>query len=269
MKKLMCAIAATAAGVALADVSSANIVGYSTITVEKAGQQKMVGANFVSVGAEAIDIQDIKLVGDAEDGSSWVKWWNPETKKYGDKAVYVEELYELSGDPIVPTTSGWGDPEFWCPVEKTFVPGEGFWFGPSADNVGVTISGEVVQQKDVEYAGRTVEKAGQQIMVLNPFPTALDIQTVKLDGDAEDGSSWVKWWDPATKKYGDKAVYVEELYELSGDPIVPKTSGWGDPEFWCPVEKEFGIGDGFWFGPAADNVTICMPNPFYVKPAAE
>ena len=229
----------------------------------------MVGANFVSVGKEAIDIQDIKLVNDAEDGSSWVKWWDPATRKYSDMFVYVEELYDDEGNAIVPKTSGWGDPESWCPVEKTFAPGEGFWFGPSADNVGITIAGEVVLKSDVEYVGRTVDTAGQQIMVLYPFPTTLDIQDVKLDGDAEDGSSWVKWWDPATRKYSDMFVYVEELYDEEGNALVPKTSGWGDPESWCPVEKVFGIGDGFWFGPSADNVTICMPNPFYVKPAAE
>ena len=68
------------------------------MTVDKAGQQKMVGANFVSVGDEALDIQSIKLVGDAEDGGSWIKWWNPATKKYDDKAVYVEELYNPSDD---------------------------------------------------------------------------------------------------------------------------------------------------------------------------
>jgi hypothetical protein len=119
----------------------------------------------------------------------------------------------------------------------------------------------------------TVEKAGQQKLVGANFVSvgaeAIDIQDIKLVNDAADGGSWIKWWNPETRKYGDNVVYVEELYDADGNAIVPKTSGWGDFLNWCPVEKEFGIGDGFWFGPAVDNVTICMPNPFYVKPAAE
>ena len=138
MKQLMCAIAATAAGVALADVSSANIVGYATTTIEKMGQQQMVGGTFVSVGDEAIDIQDLTVSGDPADEDIWIKWWDPATKVYGVKALYVSELYDADGNPLIPSRPGWGDAD-WVPVEKTFAVGEGFWWGVNKDNCTLCI----------------------------------------------------------------------------------------------------------------------------------
>ena len=136
MKKLMCAIAATAAGVALADVQSANIVGYSTTVIEKDGQQQMVGGTFVSVGEETINIQDITVTGEPADESAWIKWWDPATRTY-TQALYVSELYS-GGDPITPTRAGWGDAD-WEIVDKTFATGEGFWFGVGKDNCTLCI----------------------------------------------------------------------------------------------------------------------------------
>ena len=238
-------------------------VGYATVTVDKAGQQKMVGANFVSVGAEAIDIQDIKLVNDNEQGGSWIKWWDPSTKKYGDMVVYVDELYDADGNAIVPKTSGWGDPESWCPVEKTFAPGEGFWWGVGKNGCGLVLSGEVIQPS-TEYVGRTIVTANQQQMVINPFPTVLDIQDITVDGDPADESAWIKWWNPIAKVYGDRAVYVSELCDENGDALVPTRAGWGDAD-WIPVEKTFVVGEGFWWGVGKNNCTLCMPNPFYTE----
>ena len=262
MKQLMCAIAATAAGVALADVSSANIVGYATTTIEKSGQQQMVGGTFVSVGEDYIDIQDITVTGDPADESAWIKWWDPVNKVYGAKALYVSELYDKNGDAIVPTTAGWGDAD-WVPVEKTFAPGEGFWWGVGKDGCGLTLSGEVVQPA-TKYIGRTIAKSGQQQMVINAIPVELDLQDITVDGDPADESAWIKWWDPVNKVYGAKALYVSELYDKNGDAIVPTTAGWGDAD-WVPVEKTFAPGEGFWWGVGKDNCTLCIPNPFYVE----
>ena len=58
MKKLMFAIAAAAAGTVLADVSSANVVGYQTVTIP-AQQQTMIGVQFQGIGGESISVQDL------------------------------------------------------------------------------------------------------------------------------------------------------------------------------------------------------------------
>jgi len=222
----------------------------------------MVGGQFVSIGEEAINIQDITVTGNPADTSAWIKWWDPATKVYSAKALYVSELYDDQGEAIVPKTAGWGDDD-WVPVEKTFVPGEGFWWGVGKANCGLTVSGEVIQPAS-EYVGRKITKANQQQMVINPFPMALDIQSIKVDGSPADTSAWIKWWDPATKVYSAKALFVSELYDDQGEAIVPKTAGWGDDD-WVPVEKTFAAGDGFWWGVGKADCTLQMPNPFYKK----
>lgn len=222
----------------------------------------MVGANFVSVGDEAIDIQDITVTGDPADESAWIKWWDPVAKVYGAKAYYVSELCDENGDALIPTRAGWGDSD-WIPVEKTFAPSEGFWWGTGDDDLGLTLAGEVVQPK-TEYVGRTIAKAGQQQMVINAFPMSLDIQDMTVDGDPADESAWIKWWDPVAKVYGAKAYYVSELCDENGDALVPTQAGWGDSD-WIPVEKNFATGEGFWWGAGDDNITLCIPNPFYAE----
>ena len=263
----MLSAAVIAAGVAMADIVSSDIVGYNTKTVAKKNYQEMVGASFNSIGAEALDIQDIVLVGDLANGGSWIKWWDSATKTYSAKAVYVDTLCDPS-DPTGDTDldyGGWGDND-WFPVVKTFAPGEGFWFGANKDSVGITTAG-AVEKSENQYVGRNVAKKNYQVMVINAFPTALDIQDIVLDGDLANGGSWIKWWDPVNKVYSSKAVYVDTLC----DPTDPTGDtdldygGWGDND-WFPVDKTFNTGDGFWFGANKDNVTICFPNPFYVAP---
>ena len=240
-------------------------MGYSTKTVTTAGYQEMVGASFNSVGAEALDIQDITLVGDNANGTAWIKWWDPATKTYSPKAVYANPLCDPVTDDDL-DYGGWGDEGDWYPIEKTFAPGEGFWFSPAKNGVGITTAGSVEKSAN-QYVGRTVDVAGRQIMVLNAFPTALDLQSIVLDNDNANGTAWIKWWDSTTKKYSDKVVYANPLCDPVTDDDLDY-GGWGDEGDWYPVEKSFAVGEGFWFSPAKNNVTICFPNPIYVAPVA-
>ena len=241
------------------------LVGYSTKTVTKAGYQEMVGASFNSVGAEALDIQDITLVGDPADGGSWIKWWDPAAKTYSPKAVYVSNFTDPEDDEKELAYGGWADDD-WYEISKTFAPGEGFWFSPSMNSVGITTAGAVEKTAN-QYVGRTVAVAGRQIMVINAFPTTLDIQNVVLDGDPADGGSWIKWWNSATKKYSPKAVYVSNFTDPEDAEKELAYGGWADDD-WYEISKTFAVGDGFWSSPSQDNVTICFPNPFYVAPVA-
>ena len=240
-------------------------MGYNTKTVTTKGYQEMVGASFNSVGAEALNIQDITLVGDGANGGSWIKWWDPATRTYSAPVVYANPLCDpLTDDDL--DYGGWGDQVDWYPIEKTFAPGEGFWFSPARDNVGITTAGSVEKTAN-QYVGRNVTTKGQQIMVLNAFPTTLNIQNIVLEGDGANGGSWIKWWDSTTRTYSAPVVYANPLC----DPITDDDldyGGWGDQVDWYPIEKSFAVGEGFWFSPARDNVTICFPNPFYVAPVA-
>ena len=263
MKKMMLTAAVLAAGVAMAEGIASDIVGYSTKTVSTKGYQEMVGASFNSVGAEALNIQDITLVGDGANGTSWIKWWDPATKTYSAKAYYVSNFTDPEDEDEELEYGGWADDD-WYEINKTFAPGEGFWFGSGRNNVGMTTAGSVEKTAN-PYVGREVITKGQQIMVLNAFPTALNIQSIVLDGDGENGTSWIKWWDSATKTYSTKAYYVSNFTDPEDEDEELEYGGWADDD-WYELSKTFEVGDGFWFGAGRNNVTICFPNPFYVAP---
>ena len=70
MKKLMCAVAALSAGICLADITSANIVGYQTTGFDKSGWMMNVGVAFSNVGAAdgAFTLDDTFFGGAAAEG---------------------------------------------------------------------------------------------------------------------------------------------------------------------------------------------------------
>jgi hypothetical protein len=120
MKRLMTAATALAlaAGMASAQVESANIVGYTTQALP-AEQQIIVGVPFQNVGGGPVDLQDIVVRGVAADGGTVLWWWNKDTSRY-TRAYWVELDFN-------PANLGWGDPQDWLPITKTFAAGEGFW----------------------------------------------------------------------------------------------------------------------------------------------
>ncbi len=120
MKKLITAAMtlALAAGMASAQVQSANIVGYTTQALP-AEQQIIVGVPFQNVGGGPVDLQDIVVSGVAADATTVLWWWNKDTLTY-TKAYWVELDFD-------PENLGWGDPQDWLPITKTFAAGEGFW----------------------------------------------------------------------------------------------------------------------------------------------
>ena len=217
----------------------------------------MFGATFLTVGDEALDIQSITLTGDGANGGSWIKWWDAENSTYSAKAVYAYPLCDPATDNDL-DYGGWGDALDWYPVQKTFAPGQGFWFQAARANVTLDLAGEVLAVDTATVSRNTSQN--RQDMFINPYPTTLDIQSITLDGDGANGGSWIKWWDPENSTYSAKAVYAYPLC----DPVTDNDldyGGWGDALDWYPVEKTFVPGQGFWFQAARANVKIVFPNP--------
>ena len=124
MKKLITAATALAlaAGMASAQVESANIVGYTTQALPTE-QQIIVGVPFQNVGGGPVDLQDIVVSGVAADGTTMLWWWNKDTRLY--TTAYWVELYDALGASV--GVNGWGDGQDWIAIDKTFAAGEGFW----------------------------------------------------------------------------------------------------------------------------------------------
>ena len=231
-------------------------MGYTNDDTAK-NKQDMFGATFLNVGEEGLDIQSITLIGDGANGGSWIKWWDSETSTYSAKAVYADPLCNPIDDEDL-DYGGWGDQVDWYPIEKTFAPGQGFWFQAARDNVKLVLAGELLSVATETIARNTTKN--KQDMFVNPFPVPLNLQSITLDGDGANGVSWIKWWDPDTATYSAKAVYCDPLCNPVDDEDLDY-GGWGDQVDWYPIEKTFAPGQGFWFQAARDNVKILFPNP--------
>jgi hypothetical protein len=253
---LKSARSAAASDLVNAQVESVNIVGYATVE-PTAGKQIMTGAMFNQVGGAALDLQDIRMENVSADAGTILWWWDKDTRTY--TYAYWVELY--NGD--TPTgENGWGDPESWEPMSKTFAPGECFWIQPYAGSVNpkVVTAGElVVSDGTAEFVAVNLF-AGKQVQVCNPLPVQISLADIGMSGVDPDAGSVLWWWDKDTRTY--TYVYWVELY--NGDTPTGQ-NGWGDPESWEPIVKQFAFGEGFWIQPYAGstNPKALFKNPFY------
>ena len=259
MKKLMFAAAIAAGLVAMGNgLESANTVGYESRSLT-AGAQVINGANFVTVGENALDLQSITMDDSVVDGDAQIWWWNGST--YDARAFWYTELYADEEGETTLGYAGWGDFDYWMPISKTFAPGESFWIKCGV-NASCTIAGEVMTAAaDEEYVGIDLT-AGAQVQMSNPFPVgAFSIQSIKMDDTVVDGDAQIWWWNGST--YDARAFWYTELYADEEGETTLGYAGWGDFDYWMPINKTFEAGQGFWIK-CGVNATVKFPNPFYV-----
>ena len=90
-----------------------------------------------------------------------------------------------------------------------------------------------------------------------------------MNANLIDWEAQLWWWNGST--YDAKAYWLTELYDAEEKGLG--YAGWGDFDYWMPVEKTFTNGEAFWVqvsdSASAENATVSFPNPFYQAPAAE
>ena len=116
------------------EVPSANVVGYSKVTLP-ANAMTIVGNQFQYIGDTSIDLQDIKCEGFAEEGSDYIKIWDPATRTYMT-AYYWGESMDGVFDDVNNTPdnydddealgAGWGD-GYQTALHADIAVGQGFW----------------------------------------------------------------------------------------------------------------------------------------------
>jgi len=124
MKKLMFAAAVAATCGAFAEIASDNTVGYETRNLT-AFAQVINGANFVTVGQNTLSLQSITMDSTVTDGDAQIWWWNGST--YDAQAFWYTDLYADESGNTTLGYAGWGDFDYWMPINKTFEKGQGFW----------------------------------------------------------------------------------------------------------------------------------------------
>lgn len=170
MKKLMITAAALCATVGLyAEVQSANIVGYNTITIDK--KYNLIGVNFQSVSGGALSIQDAIVPSDNMTKGNAVTAAD-QIQIMDASGTYV--TYYLSngyaGKGSYPETAGkWV--KFGAattPATDTIPTGTGFWFitkDAPAEPFTIQVAGSVLMSSSEDKTLTT-----QYSIVANPYP---------------------------------------------------------------------------------------------------
>ena len=232
MKKLM--IAASAALVATVGlcVESANIVGYQNKEVRQYLSVQL--ATFEDVGAEGVDIQNIKPVApDGEDISSG----DFTIQVYGATgAIQTQYMYVLGEDIDEGYEDGWYEEDWETPVVKTFDAGEAFSLYMAVNGASLQYAGQVNGEEISVPVRKYLSAQG------NLRPTSVDIQDilpVVEDGELESG-------DFTIQIYGSTgAIITQYMYVLGEDIDEGYEDAWYEEDWETPVVKTFAAGEGF------------------------
>ena len=217
----------------MADVESANIVGYLNANVRKNLSVQL--ATFDCVGAEGIDIQNIKPVaaeGEAiESGDYTIQIFNSVGR------VTTSYAYVLGEDIDDGYADGWYEEDWETVVKKTFAPGEAFKVVAAKEGGSFQYAGEVNGEETLVPVRRNLSAQG------NLRPTAVNIQSiipVAAEGEALESG------DYSIQIIGDTGrVLTSYAYVLGEDIDDGYADGWYEEDWETIVEKTFAAGEGF------------------------
>ena len=139
--------AAALCGSLFADVTSANIVGYSNVAAEKVGLNMMAQA-FDAIANEGFNLANIKPVVDTELEEMYTGGVVIMTLTDGGSTdkTYIWTLAEDAADG---NGEGWFDDQGVRIVDEEFLPGEGFLVGTDFETSKLTTAGQVAGQDTV------------------------------------------------------------------------------------------------------------------------
>ena len=217
----------------LADVQSANVVGYETLNI-LANDYTMFGMNFEAVDGGSVTLGDLKgsfLGGGAmPDADNILIWKDGEYKYY---------YWGVWSDPENPEWDNlWYDGDDMEASDVTIEPGVACWYLRKSDATTLTIAG------GVKLTPTTVTiLANDYTMFSNPYPTSIALKDLKVvnpfgggampDADNiliwKDGEYkyyyWGVWSDPENPEW-DNLWYDGDDMEASDITIDPGIACW-------------------------------------------
>ena len=231
MKKLMCAIAAVSAGICLADVSSANVVGYQNKEV-KGGQYNMNVGTFLACGKAKADMTfgDITANRDFAFGSDTIMTLTT-LGRTGDIITYLT-AEEASEYGIEGLKAGW--------YSQYYVNNEWDWENPIPDEqcwnnkklpYGTMVIVQGNEGANINYAGEVLSEnhqfeivGGQYNMIGNATPVDLVMGDITANRDFAFGSDTIMTLTTIGRT-GDIITYLtaEEASEYGIEGLKP---GW-------------------------------------------
>ena len=286
----------------LADITSANVVGYSQVTVP-AQQYTMIGIQFSAVDGQDIDIQDLfadplgqGLTGAGTPNSAaaadQLMYWDPEESgKYvmlylnnnqAQSARYNKWCTETS----IPKDSTWGTAKNQASPKK-LKSGMGLWLVRAKYDQPITLNmagGVVVAQE-----GRTYTVHEGYNMISGGFTTgfapnpdvagvgeAIDWLGLGLIGagtpNSAAGADQLMFWDPnESGKYvmlylNNNKSQTARYNKWCTETTIPKDTTWGTSKNQASP-KVMPMGRGVWLvrPSGAGNLTFTLPQPYTLQ----
>ena len=213
VKKMLAVGAAVVGTVAMADVISSSVVGYTGNTT--GADNNFVTIPFNAVSFNTSDIQQIKI----SDGGAGTIGWGTEnfsiwegapTVVEGSGYFYLDPSMDMTGTA---TDYYWGEGDG---TKATFsiAPGQGVVINCAAD-LSITTSGEVPAGK-VSFTS-----VAENNFTGNPFPSTIDIQAIKI---SDGGAGTIGWgtenfsvWEGApTVVEGSGYFYLDPSMDMTG-----------------------------------------------------
>lgn len=255
MKKLITAATALAlaAGMASAQVESANIVGYSGITFKQG--YNLVGVNFDKVGGGGLDIQDLFTdvvltgINDDFETSDFMQVWNLAAGSF-------DAIYYWADNAIVGDT-GWYDGDFGY-ASRTFHPGDAFWI---VSSVGGTAGGAVALGEVVTTNTPIAIKPGYNLLT-NPFPSDFvlnapgSFSATGLVGinDEFETFDFIQVWDLAAGSFS-------AIYYWADGTTAAGDAGWYDGDFGYIADVDVAPNTAFWLVHNGTGATVTFSSP--------
>ena len=260
MKKLVTAACALVAGMAMAQVQSANTVGFTTKSIS-ADTFYLCGIQFEEVGngTGAIKLDDlISMSGivacgydDMESDAAQIQVRNGNTYT---PYYYISDAYDAEGKEVTGWADGAGDL-----AEGAINIGKGFWFKAPAAAISGTASLTLNGQVSGNASGTVTFAANTFVLAANPFPAAVDFADVTVSGitavgydDMESNAAQiqVRNGNAYTPFY-----YISDAYDADGKEV----EGWADGAGDLAEGDSISVGAGFWVkSPTAGSITFSL-----------
>jgi len=256
----MCAVAALSAGICMADITSANIVGYQTVNAPAAGTYMALSVSFDNVGQDAsykiaslLSVGAPKGAATALTSADQIWLWDTEA---GD---WVKYFYRKIGNQAA---VGWCKAGSTTETTDTISAGETFFFrrGGGGASTTITLSGQV--KPFTASAVYDAPAAGSYKFMGYPWPVELAIADFDKYQGAPKGAAtaltsadqiWL--WDTEA---GD---WVKYFYRKIGNQAAV---GWCKAGATTKTTDKIPAGQGFFFrrggGGTADKITFTFSN---------
>ena len=238
MKKVMFGLACAAAMAVVADIESANVVGYLNADVRQNLSVQL--PTFEGVGSEGIDIQKIIPVPaegeDLESGDYTIQIFN-DVGRVTTQYMYVlgEDIDGLDLDDGY--ADGWYEEDWETFVEKTLDVGEAFKVYAGKAGGTFQYAGEVHGEAISVPVRQNLSAQG------NIRPAAVDIQSiipVVAEGDDLESGDFTMQIISDTGR-----VTTQYMYVLGEDIDDGYADGWYEEDWETIAEKTFAPGEGF------------------------